>query len=300
MNTLIVITGTTASGKSELALDLARKLDTVIISADSRQIYRQIPIGTAAPSLRELAAVKHFFIGTKNLDEYFSAWQFEKEALDIIGKEFEHRPYVIVCGGSMMYVNALVNGLDNIPTISDEIRVKVLDEYRLNGPGSLLEFLRTHDPEYFQIVDKQNHKRVIHAVEIIMQSGKTYTELRTGKKRARNFRILQFAIDLPREVLFNRINSRVDRMIDSGLMQEAEAVYDLRHLNSLNTVGYKELFAMFDGFMDRETAIERIKKNTRVFAKKQLTWIKNVPDIKHIDGSLSHTEKVEFILDNIL
>lgn len=276
---LIVITGPTASGKSALAIDIARAVGTEIISADSRQIYKGIPVVTAIPSPEELAVVKHHLIDMLPLDAYYSAARFEEDALAIAEKLIERNGSAIVCGGSMMYVDALCNGIDMLPTVPDSIRHDLEKEFEKKGGDWLREKLRLLDPEYYGIVDLCNTKRVFHAIEIILSSGKTYTELRTGKKRKRPFRIKKYMTDLPREVLFDRINRRVDIMLENGLEEEARTVYHMRHLNSLNTVGLKEMFAWFEGTMDRDTAIARIKKNTRVYAKKQMTWWARDPEI---------------------
>ena len=269
---LIVITGPTASGKSALAIDMAKRLGTEIISADSRQIYQGIPIVTAMPTPEEREEVPHHLIDMLPLDAYYSASIFEEDAMRICMDQMNRNGKAIVCGGSMMYVDALCNGIDELPTVPDSIRAELQEQYNIKGAEWLREELKNLDPEYYSKVDLKNTKRVFHAVEIIRAAGKTYTEMRTGKKIDRPFRILKFAIIPPRETLFDRINRRVDAMVAAGLEEEARSVYPLRHLNSLNTVGLKEMFAMFDGTMDRTTAIERIKKNTRVYAKKQMTW----------------------------
>lgn len=272
--TLIVITGPTASGKSALAVDVAEHLGTEIISADSRQVYTGIPIVTAMPTDEERARVHHHLIDMLPLDAYYSAACFERDALAVARRLMSERGVAVVCGGSMMYVDALCHGIDELPTVPDAIRDELRHQLARRGADWLLNELERLDPEYYAIVDKKNTKRVFHAVEIIRASGATYTSLRTGKKRDRDFRILKFSLDMPREQLFSRINARVDAMVAQGLEQEARSVYGLRHLNSLNTVGLKEMFSWFDGTMQREEAIERIKKNTRVYAKKQLTWHK--------------------------
>ena len=279
MKTLIVITGPTGAGKTAAAISLAQRLGCEIISADSRQIYRHIPIGTAAPTAEEQSLVPHHFVQFKELDEYYSASQFEHDVMELLPRLFERSDSAIMCGGSMMYVDAVCNGIDDIPTISPEVRTQVAEMYQNNGLDFMLERLKSLDPEYYEIVDRKNAKRVVHAVEICMESGTTYTSLRTGAKKERPFRIVKYGITMPREQLFSRINSRVDAMITAGLENEARAVLPLRHLNSLNTVGFKEMFAYFDGIMDFHTACERIKKNTRVYAKKQLTWYAKDPDI---------------------
>ena len=272
--TLIVITGPTASGKSALAVDVAERLGTEIISADSRQVYTGIPIVTAMPTDEERARVCHHLIDMLPLDAYYSAACFERDALAVARRLMSERGVAVVCGGSMMYVDALCHGIDELPTVPDAIRDELRHQLAGRGADWLLSELERLDPEYYAIVDKKNTKRVFHAVEIIRASGATYTSLRTGKKRDRDFRILKFSLDMPREQLFSRINARVDAMVAQGLEQEARSVYGLRHLNSLNTVGLKEMFSWFEGTMQREEAIERIKKNTRVYAKKQLTWHK--------------------------
>ncbi|MBD5296014.1 MAG: tRNA (adenosine(37)-N6)-dimethylallyltransferase MiaA [Bacteroides sp.] len=269
---VIVITGPTASGKSALAIELALQRGLEIISADSRQIYHGIPISTAMPSEEELRAVPHHLIDILPLDAYYSAAMFEEQALEIARKQIDERGEVIVCGGSMLYIDAFCRGIDDIPTVSDSIRRATFEEYAERGDEWALKELQRLDPEYFAIVDRKNMKRVIHAIEIVRQSGQTFTSLRKGTRKEREFEIDFRYIDMPREVLFDRINRRVDKMVAEGLIEEAERVWPLRHLNSLNTVGLKELFAWKAGEMDLPTAIERIKKNTRVYAKKQMTW----------------------------
>ena len=287
--TLIVITGPTGVGKTATAIAVARALGAHIISADSRQIYRGIPIGTAAPTAEQLAAVPHHFVQFKNLDEYYSAAQFEDDVMQLLPRLFNSSAYAVMCGGSMMYVDAVCRGIDLIPTISPEVREATLQLYQTEGLDGLLARLQATDPQYYAIVDRQNAKRVIHAIEIITQAGVTYTSLRRGTAKQRPFRIVKVALNLPREQLFERINARVLQMIDMGLEQEARSVYHLRHLNSLNTVGFKEMFAYFDGIMDRDTAIARIQKNTRVYAKKQLTWHAKDPSIVWLTPDDAHT-----------
>lgn len=280
MPVLIVITGPTGSGKTSLAIDTASRLGCDIISADSRQIYRGIPIGTAAPTPAQLAAVRHHFVGTLDLDQYYSAAQFEEDVMALLPEMWRKGEYAVMCGGSMMYVDAVTRGIDLLPAITPGIREYAASLYRDHGIERIREELRRLDPDYFRQVDPDNHKRIVHAVEISLQAGVPYSSLRTGEVKQRPFRILKVAIDYPREELFDRINRRVDQMIADGLEEEARSVYHLRHLNSLNTVGYKELFAHFDGIMDRSTAIARIQKNTRVYAKKQLTWLRRLADTR--------------------
>ena len=279
MPTLIVITGPTGVGKTATAIEVARHLGCDIINADSRQVFRGIPIGTAAPTPEEQALVRHHFVQFKALDEYYSASQFEADVMALLPSLFEKGDYVVMCGGSMMYVDAVCRGIDPIPDISDAVRQAVKREWQEQGLEPLLEELRRLDPVYYEQVDKLNPKRVVHAVEVCRQAGVPYSSLRTGQAKPRPFNIIKIGINLERDKLFDRINRRVDAMIEQGLEAEARRVYHLRHLNSLNTVGYKEMFALFDGTMERHTAIERIKKNTRVYAKKQLTWYKRDPSI---------------------
>ena len=282
MKTLIVITGPTASGKTSVAVELAKKLGCDVISADSRQIFRQIPIGTATPGADEMQGVTHHFIACRDLDQYYSAATFEADVLALLPKLWETNDYAIMCGGSMMYVDAVVNGIDDLPDISPAIRQHAASIYRDGGIEAIRAQLQILDPDYYEQVDINNHKRLIHAVEICLQAGKPYSSLRTGQRKTRDFHILKFAIDIDRSELFDRINRRVDMMIEQGLEEEARHVYPLRHLNSLNTVGYKEMFALFDGIMDRPTAIARLQKNTRVYAKKQITWLKRDPSVIYV------------------
>lgn len=274
MKKLIVITGPTASGKSDLAVRLALEHDTEIISADSRQIFRGIPIVTAVPDESQRMGVTHHLMEVLPLDSYYSAAMFEMDALRIAAEIWRKKDVAIVCGGSMMYVDALCKGIDELPTVPDSIRVPLTEEWKAKGDEWLLDRLKALDPEYYRQVDKANMKRVFHAVEICLAAGTPYSSLRTGRRKRRDFDIERIVIDLPREVLFERINRRVVKMMESGLEEEARRVYPMRHLNSLNTVGLKEMFSYFDGEMDLPTAVARIQKNTRVYAKKQITWLK--------------------------
>ncbi|MBO4722275.1 MAG: tRNA (adenosine(37)-N6)-dimethylallyltransferase MiaA [Muribaculaceae bacterium] len=279
MLTLIVITGPTGVGKTAAAIEVAQQLGCNIINADSRQVFKGIPIGTAAPTPEEQALVRHHFVQFKELDEYYSASQFEADVMALLPSLWQQGDNVVMCGGSMMYVDAVCKGIDPIPDISDEVRQAVKQEWQEQGLEPLLKELQRLDPIYYKQVDKLNPKRVVHAIEVCRQAGVPYSSLRTGQAKSRPFNIIKIGLNIERDELFDRINCRVDAMIEKGLEAEAHSVYHLRHLNSLNTVGYKEMFALFDGTMDRHTAIERIKKNTRVYAKKQLTWFKRDPDI---------------------
>lgn len=283
MKTLVIVTGPTASGKTSLAIELALALDTEIVSADSRQLFRGLPIGTAAPTPDELSKVRHHLVGVLDLNDYYSAACFEEDALRILDDIWTRSDYAVMCGGSMMYIDAITRGIDSLPTISPEIREYALRLYQEGGLGALHERLRELDPDYLATADLSNHRRLVHAIEICLQAGVPYSSLRIGAVKKRPFRIVKFAIGWDRTTLFERINNRVDRMIAEGLEEEARAVYPLRHLNALNTVGYKELFAMMDGLMDRPTAIARIAKNTRVYAKKQLLWLSKDTDAVILD-----------------
>ncbi|MBR6757833.1 MAG: tRNA (adenosine(37)-N6)-dimethylallyltransferase MiaA [Bacteroidaceae bacterium] len=288
MNTLVVITGPTGVGKTDTAINIAQRLSAEIISADSRQLYRDIPIGTAAPTAQQQALVPHHFVGTLALDEYYSAACFESDVMELLPRLFERSPYAVMCGGSMLYIDAVCRGIDEIPTISDEVRRAVYAEYELHGLDYMLDQLRVLDPEHYAVVDKKNYKRVVHAVEICRQSGKPYTQLRVNQAKPRPFRIVKIGLNLPREQLFDRINRRVLAMIEAGLVEEARRVYPMRHLNSLNTVGFKEMFAYFDGLMDYDTAVSRMQKNTRVYAKKQLTWYARDTDMQWFEPGDEH------------
>lgn len=285
---LIVITGPTASGKSALAVSLARHLSTEIISADSRQIFRGIPIVTAVPTEEEKEGVQHHLIEMQPLDAYYNAWLFRKDALRIAERIWEHNDYAIVCGGSMLYVDTLCNGIDDLPDIDPEIRNSLKLKHESMGDEWLVSELERVDPVTFSRIDRKNIKRVFHALELSVTAGRPYSEL-IGARRSDlsgqpDCEIHKFLLDMPREILFDRINRRVERMVAAGLEEEARSVFHLRHLNSLNTVGLKEMFAWFDGIMDFDTAVARIQKNTRVYAKKQLTWFRRDSSVITIDG----------------
>ena len=277
--TLVVITGPTGVGKTELCIRLAERFHTDIINADSRQIFREIPIGTAAPTAEQQARVKHHFVGTHSITDYYSASMYEQDVMKLLGEVSGER-LSLLTGGSMMYIDAVCNGIDDIPTIRDDIREEMKRRYAEEGLPALVEELRQLDPEHYEVVDRNNPRRVIHALEICHQTGKTYTSFRTNTKKERPFNIIKIALTRPREELYNRINLRVDKMVDNGLVEEARALYPLRHLNALNTVGYKELFRYFDGEWSLPEAIERIKGNTRQYCRKQLTWFKRDPQIR--------------------
>lgn len=278
-----VITGPTASGKSDLAVETALRLGCEIISADSRQVYRHMPVTTACPTPQQRAAVTHHLVEFLEPDEYYSAARFESDALTLIA-DMERRGLsdCVVAGGSMLYIDALVNGLDELPTVSDNTRAETLELLHREGIEAVRAELGRLDPEYLAAADPANHRRLVHALEIIRETGTKYSALRTGRRKERPFSVRKLAIDRPRAELFDRINRRVERMVADGLEREARSLYPLRGLNSLNTVGFKEMFAWFDGLMDRDTAIARIAKNTRVYAKKQLTWLRRDPSVEWI------------------
>lgn len=276
---LVVLLGPTGVGKTDLCIRLADTFHVPIINADSRQIFAEIPIGTAAPTKEQLARVKHYFVGTHHLQDYYSASMFEQDALNIIQNEFLSHPCALMSGGSMMYIDAVCNGIDDIPTVDDKTRTWMKRRLAEEGLPALVQELKELDPEHYAVVDKQNPRRVVHALEICHMTGKTYTSFRTNSKKERPFRILKIGLNRPREELYDRINRRVDQMMADGWLDEARSVYPLRHLNALNTVGYKELFLYFDGTWSLEEAVERIKGNTRRYMRKQLTWFKRDPEI---------------------
>lgn len=276
---LVVLLGPTGVGKTDLCIRLADTFHVPIINADSRQIFAEIPIGTAAPTKEQLARVKHYFVGTHHLQDYYSASMFEQDALNIIQNEFLSHPCALMSGGSMMYIDAVCNGIDDIPTVDDQTRAWMKRRLAEEGLPALVQELKELDPEHYAVVDKQNPRRVVHALEICHMTGKTYTSFRTNSKKERPFRILKIGLNRPREELYDRINRRVDQMMADGWLDEARSVYPLRHLNALNTVGYKELFLYFDGTWPLEEAVERIKGNTRRYMRKQLTWFKRDPEI---------------------
>lgn len=298
MNNLLVLLGPTGVGKTELSLRLAECLGSPIINADSRQIYKGIEIGTAAPTAEELSRVKHFFVHTLQLDEYYSAAEYEKDVLQLLEDLFKEHENVILSGGSMMYIDAVTKGIDDIPTVDEETRGLLKQRLETEGLDQLLAELRILDPDYYNIVDKKNHKRVVHALEICYMTGRPYTSFRTNSQKCRPFRIVKFGLRREREKLFDRINQRVDQMMRDGLMEEAKRVYPLKNLNSLNTVGYKELFKVLDDEWELPMAVERIKKNTRVYAKKQMTWYKHDADIHWLDADQMSVQEMLKAIEN--
>lgn len=300
MNTLLVITGPTAVGKTDLCLEIAESRGIPVINADSRQIYRDMPIGTAAPTAEQMRRVKHYFVGTLALDEYYNASMYEQDVMTLLSQMFEGKDdaLAMMTGGSMMYIDAVCNGIDDIPTIRDDIRQIYKDRLATEGLDPLLAELKTLDPEYYDIVDKCNPRRVVHGLEICRQTGSTYTSFRIRERKQRPFRIVKIALNRPRDILYKRINSRVDMMIAEGLEEEARRLYPLRHLNALNTVGYKEMFKYIDGEWTLDEAVERIKGNTRRYARKQQTWYKKDDDIVWFDAA-EREHILNFISDTV-
>ena len=293
--TLIVITGPTAVGKTALCLDLATHFGIPIINADSRQIYRELKIGTARPTEEQMQQIKHYFVGTLGLEDYYSASLFEQQVLELLSQLFQTHDYALMTGGSMMYIDAVCDGIDDIPTIDDETRALMKRRLDEEGLERLCEDLKKLDPEYYQMVDKQNPRRVVHALEICTMTGQTYTSFRRREKRERPFRIIKIGLNRPREELYARINQRVDEMMAGGLLEEVKTMYPKRSLNALNTVGYKELFDYIDGRWPLEEAVERIKGNTRRYARKQLTWYKKDNQIRWF-----HPDEITTIIDYII
>ena len=293
--TLIVIGGPTAVGKTAYAIETAKKFHTSIISADSRQFYKEMRIGTAFPSEEELAAVKHYFVGTLSLEDYYSASLYEQQVLALLDTLFKTHDYALMAGGSMMYIDAVCNGIDDIPTIDDETRATMKRRLQEEGLESLCKELQRLDPDYYEIVDRQNPKRVVHALEICTMTGKTYTSFRKREKKSRPFRMIKIGLNRERQELYDRINARVDEMMKKGFLEEAKGLIGLKSLNALNTVGYKELFDYLEGRWTLEEAIERIKGNTRRYARKQLTWYKKDEQMKWF-----HPDQKEDIINYIL
>ena len=280
MPSLLVLIGPTGVGKTELSLRLAERYHTCIVSADSRQLYADLKIGTAAPTPEQLARVEHHLVGTLQLADYYSAARYEEEVMNLLPRLFVKHPVVLLTGGSMMYVDAVCKGIDDIPTVDDETRRFLLQRYEEEGLERLCAELKLLDPEYYVEVDLRNPKRVIHALEICYMTGKTYTSFRTRQVKERPFRMVKVGLTRDREELYRRINLRVDQMMADGLLEEALRVYPYRSLNSLNTVGYKELFKYFDGEWTLDFAVEKIKQNSRIYSRKQMTWFKRDADIR--------------------
>ena len=277
---LVVLIGPTGVGKTELSLSLAEFLHSPIINADSRQLFRDLPIGTAAPTAAQQQRVRHYFVGTLSLTDYYSAAQYEADVLRLLEQLFRQNPYALLAGGSMMYIDAVCKGIDDIPTVDGETRRLMLERYEEAGLEQLCKELKLLDPEYYEQVDRKNPKRIIHALEICYMTGKPYSSFRTNAPKPRPFDILKIGLRREREELYERINQRVDQMVADGLVEEARKVLPYRHTNALNTVGYKEMFNYLDGTWTLETAVEKIKQNTRIYSRKQMTWFRRDESIR--------------------
>jgi len=297
MKRLIVLLGPTGVGKTALSLNLAEHFNSSIISADSRQFFRGLEIGTAAPTVEQKGRVPHCLVGMLDVTDYYSASEFEQEALKIIEQEHASSDVVIATGGSMLYLDALCNGIDEVPTIDESLRKELYELYEKEGVEPIRLQLKVLDPDFYNIVDLKNYKRVIHALEVCLMTGKPYSSFRTNTKKVRPFQVVKVGLMRNREELYDRINQRVDMMMDAGLLAEAQSFYPQRHLNSLNTVGYKELFNYIDGEWTLDFAIEKIKQNTRIYSRKQMTWFKRNNDINWINLSeVSEEEALERIV----
>lgn len=293
MHKLLVIIGPTGVGKTELTLRLAESLGSEIVNADSRQIYKEIPIGTAAPTKEEQARVRHWFVGTKSVTENYSAGDYERDCLEVLEKLGDR---AILSGGSMLYIDAVCNGLDDIPKVDEALRSQVRKDYEQKGLEWLQSEVQRLDPAYWAVVDRQNPQRLIHCVELSMGTGRPYSSYRKRDVKARNFEVVKVALERPREELYERINNRVDKMIADGLEEEAHAVYPLRQFNSLQTVGYREMFLYFDGEISSEEAIRLIKQNSRHYAKRQMTWFGADKTIRWLDAKMDYEKQMDTII----
>lgn len=297
MNHLISIVGPTAIGKTKLAVEIAQQFNCEIISADSRQFYQEMSVGTAKPTENEMRGIRHHLIDFLSVDESYSVGKFEQHVLGILDQLYLNNNLAILTGGSGLYINAVHNGIDNIPS-NDEIRQEVISDYKKNGLKKLQDELRNADPIHYQLMDIDNPQRLIRAVEVCRLTGKTYSSFRTKPKLTRPFNIIKIGLYEKREIIYARINRRVDQMIESGLVSEVQNLQSKKHLNALQTVGYRELFEFFEGQCSLEKAIEKIKMNTRRFAKRQMTWFKKDAEIHWFNAS-SQTEIVNFINSNL-
>lgn len=297
MKTLLVLLGPTGVGKTEWSIKVAEALGSPIISADSRQIYRGMTIGTAAPDNEQLEQVQHYFVGKLDPQDYYSASEFEDEVLPLLDELHTEHDTIVMTGGSMMYIDAVCKGIDDIPTIDEKLRNDLKELYEKEGIDTIRRQLKILDPVFYNQVDLRNPKRVIHALEICLMAGKPYSSLRTNNKKERPFKIVKVGFNRHRNELYDRINQRVDIMVADGLIEEAMQFYPLRHLNSLNTVGYKELFEYFNGKCTLEYAIDKIKQHSRNYARKQLSWFKRDNNIYWINLSETSDGVVQKIID---
>lgn len=283
---LIIILGPTASGKTDMAVKIAQHLGTEIISADSRQVFKEMRIGTAVPDEKMLNSVKHHLVQTRSVADYYNVYMYEQEAIDILENDiFRRRDVAVMCGGSMLYVDAVCNGIDFAPDHDEKLRAELWRRFEAEGIEPLKEQLKNLDPQYYNVCDLHNHTRIIKALEVCIQTGKPYSSFRTGIKKVRNFEIVKIGLNFPREILHSRINSRVDNMMEAGLLDEVKGLVKYRHLMPLNTVGYKELFDYLDNNTDLATAVELIKRDTRRYAKKQITWFSKTVDNRWFNPS---------------
>jgi tRNA dimethylallyltransferase len=292
--TLVVITGPTGVGKTDLCIEIASLLDTEIVSADARQFYKELKIGTAAPTPTQLEFVKHHFIGQLSIQDYYNVSIFEQQALEIIQNLFTSKPYVVLCGGSGLYIDAVCNGLDDLPSVCEETRTWIQEVYRNQGLEKLRLWLKNIDPVYYTQVDLANPNRIMRAIEVFQTTGIPMSQLRKSSPKVRPFKIKTIVLDRPRMELSERINNRVDQMVANGLIEEAVSLFRFKNLNGLNTVGYKELFDWISGKYSLQEAIEKIKTNTRRYAKRQITWFKKYPDALR-----GHPDQKETILNFI-
>lgn len=302
MKTLVVLTGPTGVGKTELSLSLAERLGSPILNADSRQIYRELPIGTAAPTAAEQARVRHYFVGTHSLTDAYNAGQYERDALQVMDELFLTHDRLLLVGGAMLYIDAVCNGLDAIPAVPDHLRQALRAQYEQEGLDWLQAQVRESDPDYWDVCDQQNPQRLLHALEVTRAAGQPYSTFRTGRRTERPFRVVKIALTRPRDVLYARINARVTSMLEAGLEDEARRVMPLRHLNALNTVGYKEMFRYIDGECSLSEAADLIRQNSRHYAKRQLTWFRADETMHWIDlesaGPAELLEQIEQLIDN--